>query len=153
MSQVPPPIPPRVPYPPQQPYPAQSQGYAAPPAALDLRAVAVRQRVIMFCLLGYLVLIFGQFAFPPELRFIPALLALAVSVAAAVFVFLLTVALYNTGMGILLGLLTLIPLLGVIVLLIINSKATNLLRQRGIHVGLMGADPSQIPPPGTVPYR
>ena len=147
MSQVPPPIPP------QQPYPPQSLGYAPPPAGVDLRTIAVRQRVIMYCILAYLVLIVGQFALPPELRLIPALLALAVSITAAVFVFMLALALYNTGTGILLGILTLIPLVGLIVLLTINGKATNVLRQHGIRVGLMGADPNQIPAPGTVPYR
>src|SRR4051794_22584157 len=101
MSQVPPPVPP------QQPYPPQSLGHAAPPVALDLRTVAVRQRVIMYCIPGYLVLVLGQFAIPPELRLIPALLALGLSVTAAVFVFMLALSLYNTGTGILLGILTL----------------------------------------------
>jgi hypothetical protein len=153
MSQVLPPVPPQQPFPPQQPYPPQSLGYAPPPAGVDLRTIAVRQRVLMYCILGYIVVVFGQFAFPPALRFLPGLLALVLSVTAAVFVFMLAIALYNTGAGIVLGVLTLIPLVGLIVLLVINSKATNVLRQHGIHVGLMGADPTQIPAPGTVPYR
>jgi hypothetical protein len=162
MSQVPPPVPPMQPMPPyapQQPgyapqqvgYAPQQLGYAPPPPRTDLRTIAVRQRVIMWCILAYIVLIFGQFAFPPELRLIPALLAMAASVTAAVFVFMLAIALYNTGAGIVLGLLTLVPLVGLIVLLIINNKATNTLRQHGIKVGLMGADPRQIPAPGQVP--
>jgi hypothetical protein len=43
-----------------------------------------------------------------------------------------------------LGILTLIPLVGLIVLLIVNGKATNLLREDGIHVGLLGARMSDL---------
>jgi hypothetical protein len=75
---------------------------------------------------------------------------MAVSVTAAVFVFMLALSLYSTGAGIVLGILTLIPVVGLIVLLVINGKATNVLRRHGIRVGLMGADPGQIPAPGTV---
>jgi ABC-type enterochelin transport system permease subunit len=55
--------------------------------------------------------------------------------------------LYSTTTGIVLGILTFIPLVGLIVLLIVNGKATNVLRQNGITVGLMGAKSSQIPAP------
>jgi hypothetical protein len=142
--------------PPQQQFPPGMQpptlGYATPvPARADLRTIAVRQRGIMFCILGYLVLVAAQFAVPEELRIIPALLAVAVSVAAAVFVFMLALSVYNTAAGIVLGILTLVPLIGLIILLIINARATRILRQHGIRVGLMGANPRQIPSPGQAP--
>jgi hypothetical protein len=38
-----------------------------------------------------------------------------------------------------LGVLALIPLVGLIVLLIVNGKATKILREHGVRVGLMGA--------------
>ena len=63
---------------------------------------------------------------------------------ATVFVFLLAIKVYSTGVGILLRVLTLIPVVGLIVLLIVNGKATAILKQNGIKVGLMGADLSQI---------
>ena len=85
------------------------------------------------------------------MRWVAAVLGFAVSVTAAVFVFMLALALYNTGAGVVLGILTLVPLVGLIVLLIINGKATNTLRHHGIHVGLMGARASEIPAPGAVP--
>jgi len=141
MSQMPPPAPPNT----QQPL-----NYAAPTEGVDLRAIAVRQRAIMYCILGYIVMILGQFLIPPGLRFVPAIIAMAVSIVAAVFVFMLALSLYGTGIGLLLGVLTLVPLVGLIVLLIINNKATLILRHHGIKVGLMGADPKQIPAPGTV---
>ena len=64
----------------------------------------------------------------------------------AVFVFMLAMAVYNNAAGIVLGVLTLVPILGLIVLLIINGKATSILRQHGIKVGLMGASSRQILP-------
>jgi hypothetical protein len=142
--------------PPPQQFPPGVQpptlGYATPvPARADLRAIAVRQRGIMYCILGYLVLVAAQFAVPEELRIIPGLLALAVSVAAAVFVFMLALSVYNTAAGVILGILTLVPLVGLFILLIINARATKILRQHGIRVGLMGADPRQIPSPGQAP--
>ena len=43
-------------------------------------------------------------------------------------------------MGIVCGLLALIPCIGLITLLIINSKATSILRRNGIRVGFLGAN-------------
>ncbi|MDB5297180.1 MAG: hypothetical protein JWO31_3163 [Phycisphaerales bacterium] len=125
-------------------------GYATPSAAprADLRTIAQRQRALMFCILGYLALVVARFVLPPSLSILLALAAFAVSITAAVFVFMLALSLYSTGVGVLLGILTLIPLVGLIVLLVINSKATGLLRQHGLKVGLLGADPAQIPSPG-----
>jgi hypothetical protein len=131
MSQIPPPV----------------LNYAPPPPRNDLRVIATRQRAIMFCILGYIIAIIGQFALPPEMRFIVGIIAIGLSITASVFVFMLAIALYSTGTGIVLGILTLVPLIGLFVLLTVNGKATNLLRQHGIKVGLMGADPRQVPGP------
>jgi hypothetical protein len=65
-------------------------------------------------------------------------------VAGTTLVFLLAIKVYGTRVGILLGILTLIPLVSLIVLLRVNAKATSVLRQNGIKVGLLGADLSQI---------
>ena len=80
-------------------------------------------------------------------------MVIGASVTGAVFVFMLSLALYNTATGVILGILTLIPLVGLIVLLIINGKATKVLRDHGIQVGLMGAKTNQIPAPGQIPMR
>jgi hypothetical protein len=145
MSQYPPSTPP--------PGPPQALNYAPPPAGTDLRTIALRQRAIMLCILAYIAAMLLQFAFPPEVRWVVSVLALAVSITAAVFVFMLALALYGTGTGIVLGILTLVPLVGLIVLLIINGKATNTLRRHGIRVGLMGANPKHLPAAGQVPIR
>jgi len=67
-------------------------------------------------------------------------------VAAAVFVFLLAVKLYE-GLGVALGVLTLIPLVGLIVLLVVNQKATGTLQANGYKVGFLGAPVSQFDRP------
>jgi len=131
--------------PPLQPEPLN---YATPAARNDLREIATRQRAIMLCILGYVVLVVLQFALPPEGRIVLGLAALAVCITAAVFVFMLALAVYNTATGIVLGILTLIPILGLIILLIVNGRATNILKSHGIKVGLLGADMSQVPMAG-----
>lgn len=65
-------------------------------------------------------------------------------IVATVFVFLLSIKVYGTGLGIVLGVLTLIPCVGLIVLLVVNGKATSVLSRNGIRVGLLGADRGQI---------
>ena len=158
MSQIPPQVPPQPPYAPPAPFPAQATGpypaqslnYAPPPVGVDLRTIAVRQRAIMYCILGYIAMVVAQFVVPPQLQIVPALFAIAMSLTAAVFVFMLALSLYNTAVGIILGILTLIPLIGMFVLLVINGKATTVLRRHGIKVGLMGANARQIPAAGTV---
>jgi hypothetical protein len=137
MSQFPPPV------------PVTPLNYAPPPPRNDLREIAVRQRAIMLCILGYFVLMLCQFIpVSDPLRGLLVVAAIAVSITGMVFVIMLSIAVYNTGAGIALGICTLIPLVGLIILLIVNGRATSVLRQHGIHVGLMGANKSQIPSPG-----
>jgi hypothetical protein len=114
----------------------------------DLREIATRQRGIIFCIMGYILCAALQFAVPPPLKIICALAAFGVSIAGMVFVFMLALAMYSKGMGILLGILTLIPLVGLIVLLTVNGKATRILREHGIQVGFFGAKADQIPTAG-----
>ena len=151
MSQNPPPnLPPVMPAPPLAPQPL---GYAQADARADLRTVAIRQRAIMYCILAYIVAAILRFVLPFPANLIMALVVLAAMITGAVFVFMLAISLYNVGVGVTLGILTLIPLVGLIVLLIVNGKATNVLRDHGVHGGLMGAKLSQIPPPGQMPIR
>ncbi len=105
----------------------------------DLRAIATRQKVIIVCILIQILSIVFQFALPAELRPILGIASFGVGIVAMVFVFLLATKIYSTGMGVLLGVLTLIPLIGLIPLLVVNGKATTTLKQNGINVGLFGA--------------
>ena len=110
----------------------------------DLREVAIRQKVILMCVLVYLLAIALQFVVPHERRAIPAIASLGAGVIGAVFVFLLAVKLYGTGTGAALGILTVIPLIGLIMLLVVNAKATNVLKGHGISVGLLGASMADV---------
>jgi hypothetical protein len=112
----------------------------------DLYNVAIYQKVILLCILVYLVVVIvslvariTQVVLPLEAQLFMGIAVLASAVVATVFVFMLALKMYSTGAGIVLGLLTLIPCIGLITLLIINQKATRLLRKRGYKVGLLGA--------------
>jgi hypothetical protein len=113
----------------------------------DLRKVASYQRAILICILIYIVTFMGQFAVPPAQRTILAVLTFCVSLVATVFVFMLAMKVYSRGLGILLGILAIIPCIGLLVLLMINDKATKILRQNGYKVGFLGADMSQFSKP------
>lgn len=110
----------------------------------DLRNVALYQKGIVVCILIYLIAVIGQFAIPPELRILVALGVVVAAIVGTVFVFLLAIKIYSTGVGVVLGILTLIPCVGLVVLLIVNAKATRILKENGIKVGLLGAKLSQI---------
>ncbi|MCL4195006.1 MAG: hypothetical protein KJZ87_24915 [Thermoguttaceae bacterium] len=111
----------------------------------DLRNVARYQKGVLVCILVYILLIVSQFLIPESLRPLLMIGAGAVGIAGTVFVFMLAIAMHSVGVGILLGLLTLLPCIGLITLLVVNGQATNVLRQNGIRVGLLGADMSQLP--------
>ncbi len=117
-----------------------------------LRTVAWSQKVIILCILAYLATLplgFALNAMPAELQLfgniVLAVFYLAASITATVFVFMMAVKVYSTGVGVLLGLLTLIPCVGLIALLVINSKATGILQSNGVRVGLLGATMSDLP--------
>lgn len=110
----------------------------------DLRKVATYQKGILVCILLYFGAVVSQFLFPPELVIVPALMIIGVALASMVFIFLLAMKVYSTGFGIALGIGALIPLIGLFILLMVNGKATRILKENGIHVGLLGANLSQI---------
>jgi hypothetical protein len=110
----------------------------------DLRSVAKFQKGIIVCIAIYLLAFVIQFAFPRELRPIVAIGVVLTGVVGAAFVFLLAIKVYGKGVGVLLGLLSLVPFLGLVVLLIINGKATSILKQNGIEVGFFGANVAAI---------
>jgi hypothetical protein len=110
-----------------------------------LRSIALFQKGILVAILVYLAVFVAQFFIPPQLRWILGLgLALPTMLVAVVFVFLLATKVYSPVTGVLLALLTFIPCIGLIVLLIINSKATAVLQLNGISVGFLGASLSDI---------
>lgn len=110
----------------------------------DLRSVARYQRAIMLCILAYMGAGPLQIFLPREAAIVTAIVLLGAIVGGTVFVFLLSTKVYGTVQGILFALFTLIPCLGLLALLRINAKATAVLRDNGIKVGLLGANPADI---------
>ena len=105
----------------------------------DVMAIASPPRVVMYGLLINILAVAAQFAIPRELHVFLLLGALAVGLIAGLFVMLLAAKLYNVGLGLLLGLLAMVPIVNLIVLLLVNGKATRTLRGHGIPVGILGA--------------
>jgi hypothetical protein len=108
-----------------------------------VREIAKRQRGIIMCILGLFIVyglaIAGQRTFPPAVVLALFAAIVALDITGVVFVFLLTTKLYGVGVGILLGILTFAPCIGLITLLIVNAKATAILKEAGLKVGLLGA--------------
>jgi len=134
--------------------------YASPGASFDLRRVALAQRQMMWVIL---ISIFFTVAVLAQTMMMPppppsgsgmliALLIIVVVIRLGVIA-LMMVSVYKLGTA--LGMATsskvlymlgmLIPYLGIILLLIINQRATKLLTSNNIRVGLMGARLSDIP--------
>ncbi|MGP0069885.1 MAG: hypothetical protein ACLQGP_40570 [Isosphaeraceae bacterium] len=118
-----------------------------------LASIAFSQRYLIICIFLQIALYIGLVATnrgnnaPSGPSIVSLCLALGMVVsglAGTVFAFKLAMQIHSTGVGILLGILTLIPCLGLFVLLAINGSATRMLRDKGYHVGFLGADLSEF---------
>ncbi len=85
-----------------------------------------------------------RFVLQSQMQPVLGIAILGAGVLAAVSVFMLAIKLYGKGVGIPLGTLALIPLIGLIVLLIVNGRATGVLKKNGIKVGLLGVNLSRV---------
>jgi hypothetical protein len=123
----------------------------------DLKAVAIYQKGVIACIGLYLLIVIGpitaisagvDLSTRGNLGVVASILialgAMAVVFTGAVFTFLLAIKVYQTAVGILMGLLTLVPCVGLLALLLINGKATNVLQANGYRVGLFGASLSEF---------
>jgi len=134
----------------QTPPPGSSpSNYPRPGINVDrqaLREVAVAQRQVMYCVLGQigigvLNVTIGA-AKMPALGIVVLLLALGLLVYMIVSVLKLAKALDLSQA--LYAVLMIIPCVSLLVLLSLSGKATERLKQAGIKVGLLGADPNSI---------
>lgn len=105
----------------------------------DLRAVATAQKGVILCILFQIILLFASRFAPGMWSLLPNVGLLVVGIAAVVFVIMLAIKVYGVGLGIVLGLFALFPCIGLIPLLVVNGKATSVLKSNGIHVGIFGA--------------
>ncbi len=110
----------------------------------EMQAIAKHQKGVLICIALYLLCVIGQFVVPSQAKTFVALGALVPIIGGAVFVFMLATKVYNTVSGVLLGIVTLVPILGLIVLLVINGRATKVLRNADVSVGLFGANLSEL---------
>jgi hypothetical protein len=62
-----------------------------------------------------------------------------IAITAAIFVFTLAVKVYSTAVGVFMGILTLVPVIGLLALVILNQKAITVLKDGGVRMGFMGA--------------
>lgn len=118
----------------------------------DVRDVAVYQKGIMICILIYLggvaVQVGATVAKVPLPQ--PMMLALGIvmllnGLTGVVFVFLLSMKVYHPVGGVFLAILALVPCVGLLVLLMVSSKATATLRANGYEVGFLGANLNDFP--------
>ncbi len=115
-----------------------------------LRAVAAAQRHLNLSLLAYLgvvpffiavVVISGGAEWGAA---VVLLYYVAVAIYGCVSIFRLAAILRGNLLAVVYTLAMLVPLLGLVLLLILNAEATTILRQSGIKVGFLGADPRSI---------
>jgi hypothetical protein len=110
----------------------------------DLYKVATAQKGILIGILIYFGSLFAiQFVRPPLSNVLVVAWLLA---AFATFIFMIILALrvYNLVAGIILGLLMIVPFANLLILLMVNRKATQIMRSNGFKVGFMGADLEEI---------
>jgi predicted RNA-binding Zn-ribbon protein involved in translation (DUF1610 family) len=117
------------------------------------KTIAAVQRNLMTCILIQIVTFIGLFVLrsmvaqshDPLLSLLllcDSIALIVVAIGGVVCTFILAMRLYSTGVGILLGVLSMVPYLGFLILLMVNQKATAHLREHGYEVGLMGAKAS-----------
>lgn len=112
----------------------------------DVVSVAKYQKGILVCILLYFIAFSLRMAAPGVLGGpqIGAVVIGLIGLMGAIFTILLAMRVYNMALGILIGILALVPVLGLLVLLLINARATKVLTDNGIKVGLMGAKLSEL---------
>ncbi len=105
----------------------------------DVLEIAKYQKGIILCIVANFVIYVGSGASPPDLRIFLLVALVIVGLISAGLVVLLCLKVYSTAAGILMGLLSLVPCIGLIVLLIVNTRAPQILQDNGFKVGLLGA--------------
>ena len=124
--------------------PSPESGGRGPYDSQQLRSIAIRQKFLLVCVFLYLACVAARFFVPPQVKPLIFFAALLPIVGGTVAVFMLATKTYGSGVGILLGILALIPILGLFVLLVVNGKVTAVLKQADVSVGLFGADLSDL---------
>ncbi len=110
----------------------------------ELKTVAAAQKSIIVCILLYFCLLAATPFVPALYQFYVFMSILALGLVSTVSVFVMAMKVYTIGQGLLVGILTMVPCLGLILLFLVNRKATKILRENGHDVGFFGADLSKF---------
>jgi len=113
-----------------------------------LRRVARYQRWVLYALLGQILvyvlmlLLYGAGFYGTGGAI--SYLFLPLAIFSMVAIFLLGKELIHVALAAICTVLMILPCISLLVLLVINGRATRLLQQHGVKVGLMGANPNTI---------
>jgi hypothetical protein len=117
----------------------------------ELRAIAQAQKNVIYVILVRLILIpvymgivFGLQDQPGVAQPIVGVIDIVVAIVALIVIYQLAAKVYSPALGVVFAVTQCIPCVGLIMLLVVNGKATTMLQSQGIRVGLMGADMSQL---------
>lgn len=114
----------------------------------QLQRVALRQRRLIYVFLANLVCmilpITGAALQQPLLVLLWLPLYLTLVVLSALAIFFLAQEVYSTAVAVVSVVCMILPCVSIIVLLMVNQKATTYLQQHGVKVGFLGVDPKSI---------
>ena len=110
---------------------------------MDFLADATRQRAIMIVLLLYILVIVAAM-FVPVIRANESLIMIVVGLAMIFFAARLCWVLYGKVFASLLTVLCFVPYVNILIVLMISSRATRILKGEGFKVGLLGANIKNI---------
>ena len=110
----------------------------------NLVTIARYQKGIIWCIFVQLLCYILPVFLLPTLTIIVYLLVVGTAIGSLVYTVLLATQIYSTAVAILMGILALVPCCGLIILLLINGKATSILRANSIKVGLFGANMNSL---------
>ena len=106
--------------------------------------IAKRQKALLLAFLAYFILAGISGSAGPEIKPLLQLLALPLMIAIVVLTARLTLRLYGTVAAVIMIILSIIPIINLIIILIANSKANKVIKNKGFRVGLAGANTKEI---------
>jgi len=142
------------PVPPEPPAPESVGPDGRVRTARDIRAIARGQRGVIACILANIVGMIVLMATRQYTEPFAGFVGLAILAFAAVNLYFAAPLGYRVGsviLGVGAGLASLIPCVGLLALVLINQRATKILRAAGLRVGFFGVSSSEIRrrfPPG-----
>ncbi|WP_445359860.1 hypothetical protein ACJJIL_12630 [Microbulbifer sp. EKSA005] len=110
----------------------------------NLLVIAKRQKSLLLTFLVYFLVAGYSGTAGPELKLILQLAAIPLMIAVVILTARLSWRLYGRFGAVSMIALSLFPLVNLIILLIVNSKANTVLKKAGFRVGLAGASTKEI---------